>query len=82
MWTKVHKEALTIAQCISLLGLQPNELHYAEGPLWLNSEVPATRSPRRAGHGVAVTLKIYARRIDAQADVANQRTAAFGSQDT
>ena len=42
-------------------------------PLWLNSGVPATEVARRAGHGVAVLLKIYAPRIDGQADAANKR---------
>ena len=41
--------------------------------LWLNSGVPATEVARRAGHGVAVLLKIYAHCIDGQADAANQR---------
>ena len=37
---------------------------------------------RRAGHGVAVLLKIYAHCIDGQADAANQRTTdALGTQD-
>jgi hypothetical protein len=35
--------------------------------------VPATEVARRAGHGVAVLLKIYAHCIDGQADAANQR---------
>jgi hypothetical protein len=35
--------------------------------------VPATDVARRAGHGVAVLLKIYAHCIDGQADAANQR---------
>jgi hypothetical protein len=52
------------------------------GRLWLNSGVPATEVARRAGHGVAVLLKIYAHCIDGQADAANQRIAeALGSQD-
>jgi hypothetical protein len=51
--------------------------------LWLNSGVPATEVARRAGHGVAVLLKIYAHCIDGQADAANQRIAdALGTQDT
>ena len=37
----------------------------------------------RAGHGAAVLLKIYAHRIDGQADAANERiTDALGTQDT
>ena len=51
--------------------------------LWLNSGVPATEVARRAGHGVAVLLKIYAHRIDGQADAANKWiTDALGAQDT
>jgi hypothetical protein len=50
--------------------------------LWLNSGVPATEVARRAGHGVAVLLKIYAHCIDGQADAANRRiTDALGTQD-
>ena len=50
--------------------------------LWLNSGVPATEVARRAGHGVAVLLKIYAHCIDDQADAANQRiTDALGTKD-
>ena len=49
--------------------------------LWLNSGVPATEVARRAGHGVAVLLKIYAHCIDGQA-AANQRIAeALGAGD-
>jgi hypothetical protein len=49
--------------------------------LWLNSGVPATEVARRAGHGVAVLLKIYAHCIDGQTD-ANQRiTDALGTHD-
>jgi hypothetical protein len=48
--------------------------------LWLNSGVPATEVARRAGHGGAVLLKIYAHRIDGQAHAANQRiTDALGT---
>ncbi len=39
----------------------------------MNSGVPATEVARRAGHGVAVLLKIYAHCIDGQADAANER---------
>ena len=50
--------------------------------LWLNSGVPATEVARRAGHSVAILLKIYAHCIDGQADAANQRiTDALGIQD-
>jgi hypothetical protein len=41
--------------------------------LWLNAGVPATVVARRAGHGVAVLLKVYANCIDGQAGPSNQR---------
>ena len=48
--------------------------------LWLNSGAPTAEVARRAGHGVAVLLKIYAHCIDGQADAANQRiTDALGT---
>ena len=51
--------------------------------LALNAGVPATEVARRAGHSVAVLLKIYAHCIDGQADAANKRiTDALGSDDT
>ena len=44
--------------------------------------VPAAEVARRAGHGVAVLLKIYAHCIDGQATAANQRIAeALGIKD-
>ena len=54
----------------------------AESDGRLNSGVPATEVARRARHGVAVLLKIYAHCIDGQATAANQRIAdALGIQD-
>jgi hypothetical protein len=44
--------------------------------------VAAGEVARRAGHGVAVLLKIYAHCIDGQADAANRRiTDALGTPD-
>jgi integrase len=83
VWTQARKEALTPAQNRSPLGRRPYDLRHAAVSLWLNSGVPATEVARRAGHGVAVLLKIYAHCIDGQADAANQRiTDALGTQDT
>jgi hypothetical protein len=48
----------------------------------LNAGVPATEVARRAGHSVAVLLKVYAHCIDGQADNVNKRIAdALGSED-
>jgi integrase len=76
VWAEARKQALTPAQFRSPLGRRPYDLRHAAVSLWLNSGVPATEVARRAGHGVAVLLKIYAHCIDGQADAANQRIAA------
>jgi integrase len=73
-WDEARREALTPAQYRSPLG-RPYDLRHAAVSLWLNSGVPATEVARRAGHGVAVLLKIYAHCIDGQATAANQRIA-------
>jgi integrase len=83
VWTEARKHALTSAQCRSPLGRRPYDLRHAAVSLWLNSGVPATEVARRAGHGVAVLLKIYAHCIDGQADAANKRiTDPLGTQGT
>ena len=41
--------------------------------LLLNAGVPATEVARRAGHGVAVMLAVYANCIDGQDDAVNGR---------
>ena len=80
VWAEARQAALTEAQFRSPLGRRPYDLRHAAVSLWLNSGVPATEVARRAGHGVAVLLKIYAHCIDGQADAANQRiTDALGA---
>ena len=65
------------------VGHRPYDLRHAAVSLWLNFGVPATEATRRAGHGVAVLLEIYAHCIDGQADAANKRiTDALSTQDT
>ena len=82
VWDQARREALTPAQYRSPLGHRPYDLRHAAVSLWLNSGVPATEVARRAGHGVAVLLKIYAHCIDGQATAANQRIAeALGTGD-
>jgi hypothetical protein len=58
VWTEARQKALTPAQYRSPLGRRPYDLRHAAVSLWLNSGVPATEVARRAGHGVAVLLKI------------------------
>ena len=75
VWTEARKQARTPAQHRSPPGQRPYDLRHAAVSLWLNSGVPATEVARRAGHGVAVLLKIYAHCIHGQAD-ANSGPAA------
>jgi hypothetical protein len=83
VWNQARKTALTPARYRSPLGRRPYDLCHAAVSLSLNSGVPATEVARRAGHGVAVLLKIYAHCIDGQSDTANKRiTDALGIQDT
>jgi integrase len=83
VWDHARKAALTPVRYRSPLGRRPYDLRHAAVSLWLNSGIPATEVSRRAGHGVAVLLKIYAHCIDGQANAANQRIAdALATQDT
>ena len=71
---------LTIRLLISSGFAQPVSTLYREAASRAGDGVPATEVARRAGHGVAVLLKIFANCIDGQADAANQRiTDALGT---
>lgn len=75
VWQGARTAALTPAQQASPLARRPYDLRHAAVSLWLNSGVPATEVARRAGHSIAVLLKVYAHCIDGQADTANKRIA-------
>ena len=82
VWQRARPAALTPAQQASPLARRPYDLRHAAVSLWLNAGVPATEVARRAGHGVAVLLKVYANCVDGQADAANQRIGtALGEHD-
>jgi integrase len=73
IWQAARTAAFTTAQHASPLARRPYDLRHAAVSLWLNAGVPATEVARRAGHSVAVLLKVYAHCIDGQAGAANQR---------
>jgi integrase len=82
VWAEARKMVVTEAQFPSA---RPPSLRPAArgGVAVAELGVPATEVARRAGHGVAVLLKIYAHCIDGQADAANQRiTGALSIQDS
>ena len=73
VWQAARTAVFTVAQQASPLARRAYDLRHATVSLWLNAGVPATEVARRAGHSVAVLLKVYAHCIDGQADAANQR---------
>ncbi|GIH73398.1 hypothetical protein [Sphaerimonospora thailandensis] len=69
--TAVHAEFGEIA----VGGPAPYDLRHAAVSLWLNAGVHAPEATaERAGHGVDAMLRVYAKCIDGQREVANQRT--------
>ena len=61
-------------------GGRPFDLRHAAVWLWLNAGVPAPQVAEWAGHSVAVLLKIYAKCIDGEDEIARRRIeAALGT---
>ncbi|WP_424923697.1 tyrosine-type recombinase/integrase [Actinomadura darangshiensis] len=73
VWKRARGLALTPDQVESPLAARPYDLRHAAVSLWLNAGVHAPEAAERAGHGVDVMLRVYAKCIDGQRDVANQR---------
>ncbi|XRQ12324.1 site-specific integrase, partial [Actinomadura welshii] len=73
VWKRARVLALAPDQVESPLAARPYDLRHAAVSLWLNAGVHAPEAAERAGHGVDVMLRVYARCIDGQREVANQR---------
>lgn len=76
VWRAARKRALSPAECESPLAQRPYDLRHGGVSLWLNAGVPATDVAARAGHTVAVLLRVYAKCVDGQADAFNRRIDA------
>jgi integrase len=72
-WQAARVLALLPHQVTSPLAARPYDLRHAAVSLWLNAGVSAPEVAERAGHGVDVLLRVYAKCIDGDAAVANQR---------
>jgi integrase len=72
LWSRSRVRALTEAQVTSTLGRRPYDLRHAAVSTWLKAGVPPTEVAARAGHSVAVLLRVYAKCLDGQGDVANR----------
>ncbi|MFF3671308.1 tyrosine-type recombinase/integrase [Microtetraspora malaysiensis] len=73
VWKEARTYALTPDQAASPLAARPYDLRHAAVSLWLNAGVHAPEAAERAGHGVDVMLRVYAKCIDGQREMANQR---------
>ncbi|MET8140830.1 hypothetical protein ABZU32_11025 [Sphaerisporangium sp. NPDC005288] len=73
VWKEARMYALTPDQVASPLAGRPYDLRHAAVSLWLNSGVPAPDVAERAGHSVDVLLRVYAKCVDGQREIANQR---------
>ncbi len=73
VWQDARALALTPAQVASPLARRPYDLRHAAVSLWLNAGVSAPDVAERAGHGVDVLLRVYAKCLDGQKEIANKR---------
>ncbi len=73
VWQRARAAALTPAQATSPLAVRPYDLRHSGITLSLNAGVPAPEVARRAGHGVAVLLRVYAGCIDGHEQLWNGR---------
>ncbi|MFF3685731.1 hypothetical protein [Streptomyces sp. NPDC002187] len=73
VWARARRHALTNEQRASPLAARPYDLRHACVSLWLNSGVDPVEAARRAGHTVAVLLKVYAKCLDGATAMANAR---------
>ena len=73
IWQQARRAALSQAQVTSPLAGRPYDLRHSGITLSLNAGVPAPEVARRAGHGVAVLLRVYAGCIDGHEQLWNHR---------
>ncbi len=74
-WLAARKVALTAEEQKSPLARRVYDLRHACLSMWLNAGVHAPQVAEWAGHGVDVLLRIYAKCIDGQHEIAKRRIA-------
>ena len=72
-WIKARQAALTAAEQASPLARRPYDLRHACLSTWLNGGVYPTQVAEWAGHGVDVLLRIYAKCVVGQDELAKRR---------
>jgi integrase len=80
-WIKARQMALTAAEQASPLARRPYDLRHACLSTWLNGGVYPTQVAEWAGHGVDVLLRIYAKCVVGQDELAKRRISETLRQD-
>jgi integrase len=80
-WTKAREAALTAAEHASPLARRPYDLRHACLSTWLNGGVYPTQVAEWAGHSVDVLLRIYAKCVAGQDELAKRRISEALRQD-
>jgi integrase len=75
-WDKARLTALTDDEYRSTLARRPYDLRHACLSTWLNGGVAATQVAEWAGHSVEMLLRVYARCLDGQDEIAKRRIVA------
>jgi integrase len=76
VWAAARAAALTDTECASPLAKRPYDLRHAAVSTWLNAGVPPTQVAEWAGHSVNVLLRVYAKCVYGQEEVAKARIEA------
>lgn len=72
-WRAARARAFTAEVAAGLLARRPYDLRHAAVSTWLNGGVPPAQVAEWAGHSVEVLLKVYAKCLDGQDEIARRR---------
>ena len=72
-WHRARQSALTERQVESMLARRPYDLRHACLSTWLNAGVSPARVAQWAGHSVEVLLRVYAKCVDGDDEIALNR---------
>ncbi len=75
-WDKARQVALSADEYRSLLARRPYDLRHACLSTWLNAGVAPTQVAEWAGRSVEVLLRVYAKCLEGQHEIAKRRIAA------
>jgi integrase len=75
-WDRARLTALSAEEYRSPLARRPYDLRHACLSTWLNGGVAATQVAEWAGHSVEILLRVYAKCLEGQDEIAKRRIAA------